>query len=391
MTKFLDFIKNKLQNENGIISIGFSDIIGSGVASIFWLYIASVIEPGDYGEIHYFLGIAGMAHIFSMIGSSHALTVFSAKEEKSQSTLFLLSIIPTVISCVIIIVIFNRFDAGLLAIGYVIFESVNAVTLGRKFYRKYGKMILIQKGLTITLGILFFYIFGPEGIIFGLCLTFIPHLIIFLKEFKHTKIDFSLILPKKNFLINNYLMTLSGSFGGQIDKIILAPLLGFSLLGNYSLALQIFTILVMFSSIVFKYLLPQDASGIANRSLKKITVIISCVISILGILVLPKIIPLFFPKFIETVDAIAIMSIAVVPETITILYVSKMLGKEKTKFVLIAKLISLSIIVIGFIVLGPIYGIIGLAIVMIIASLIQAVFLVIVDKVENGERYVKRN
>ena len=93
MTKFLDFIKNKLQNENGIISIGFSDIIGSGVASIFWLYIASVIEPGDYGEIHYFLGIAGMAHIFSMIGSSHALTVFSAKEEKSQSTLFLLSII----------------------------------------------------------------------------------------------------------------------------------------------------------------------------------------------------------------------------------------------------------------------------------------------------------
>ena len=137
MTKFLDFIKNKLQNENGIISIGFSDIIGSGVASIFWLYIASVIEPGDYGEIHYFLGIAGMAHIFSMIGSSHALTVFSAKEEKSQSTLFLLSIIPTVISCVIIIVIFNRFDAGLLAIGYVIFESVNAVTLGRKFYRKY--------------------------------------------------------------------------------------------------------------------------------------------------------------------------------------------------------------------------------------------------------------
>ena len=53
--------------------------------------------------------------------------------------------------------------------------------------------------------------------------------------------------------------------------------------------------------------------------------------------------------------------------------------------------ISLSIIVIGFIVLGPIFGIIGLAIVLIIASLIQAVFLVIVDKVESGERYVKRN
>ena len=52
--------------------------------------------------------------------------------------------------------IFNRFDAGLLAIGFVVFESVNAVVLGRKFYRKYAKIILIQKSLTMILGISFF-------------------------------------------------------------------------------------------------------------------------------------------------------------------------------------------------------------------------------------------
>ena len=150
MTKFLDIIKDKFQNENGIISIGFSDIVGSGIASIFWLYIASVIEPEAYGEIHYFLGIAGMAQIISMIGSSHALTVYSAKKEKVQSTLFLLSIIPTIISSIIIVIIFYRIDSALLVFGYVIFESVNAVTLGRKYYRKYAKMILIQKSLTLT-------------------------------------------------------------------------------------------------------------------------------------------------------------------------------------------------------------------------------------------------
>ena len=128
------------------------------------------------------------------------------------------------------------------------------------------------------------------------------------------------------FIINNYLMMLTGGFGGQIDKLILAPLLGFSLLGNYSLALQIFTILVIFSSIVFKYLLPQDASGVSNRNLKKITIIVAIGISIFGILVLPKLITLFFPKFVGAVDAIAIMSIAVIPEAITVLYSSKMLG-----------------------------------------------------------------
>ena len=314
MINYWNTIRNKIQKQSGIFSIGISDVVGSGISGIFWLYLASVMDPENYGEVHYFLGIAGMAYIVSMLGSSHALTVYSAKKENIQSTLFLTSIIPSIISCIIIIVIFNRIDAGLLALGYVIFESVNSVVLGRKYYSKYAKMILIQKSLTISLGISFFYLFGTEGIIFAIALTFIPHLVIFLKEFKKTKIDFVLLKPKKNFLINNYLMTLSGSFGGQIDKIILAPLVGFGILGNYSLAIQIFTILVIFSSIMFKYLLPQDASGLFNKSLKKITVIIASGISILGILVLPEIISQFFPKFIETVDAISIMSLAVVPE-----------------------------------------------------------------------------
>ena len=156
MTNYWNVIKNKFLKEDGIVSVGFSDIVGSGIAAVFWLYIASVMNPGDYGEIHYFLAIAGTAQIISMLGTSHALTVYSAKKENIQSTLFIISIIPTIISCIIIIMIFNRFDAGLLAIGYVVFESVNAVVLGRKFYRKYAKIILIQKSLTMFLGISFF-------------------------------------------------------------------------------------------------------------------------------------------------------------------------------------------------------------------------------------------
>jgi len=389
MTNYWNVIKNKLSKEDGIISVGFADIIGGGISAIFWLYVASVINPENYGEIHYFLAIAGMAQIFSMVGNSHALTVYSAKRENIQSTLFILSTIPTIISCIIIIMIFDRFDAGLLAIGFVVFESVNSVMLGRKFYRKYAKMILIQKSLTMLLGISFFYAFGPSRILFALVLTFIPHLTIFLKEFQNTKINFTLLKPRKNFIVNNYLMVISGSFGGQIDKIILLPLLGFVIIGNYSLALQIFTVLVMFSAIVFKYLLPQDASGVSNRNLKKITIMVAIGISIFGILVLPKLITLFFPKFIEAVDAIAIMSIAVIPDAITTLYSSKMLGKEKSKFVLITKLVALATIIIGFILLGPILGIVGLAITFVIAVTLQASILAVADKIENGEQNVK--
>ena len=385
MTKLWDILKNKFQNENGIISIGFSDIVGAGISAGFWFYVASVISPENYGEIHYFLGIAGLVQIVSMIGNSHSLTVYSAKKESIQSTLFLLSIIPTIISCVIIGFLFNRIDTGILALGYLVFESVNAVTLGKKFYSKYGKLIIIQKALTVILGIGFLYGFGYEGIIFALGLTFVPHFIIFVKEFRENKVNFRLLKPKKNFIINNYIVKLSGGLGGQIDKIILAPLLGFTLLGNYSLSLQIFSILIIFSSISFKYLLPQDSSGVSNKNLKKILILISIGISILGITVLPKIIPVFFPKFVQAVDAISIMSIAVIPEAITMLYISKILGKEKSNIILISKLLSLSILIIGFIIIGPIMGIVGLALIMVLTSISQTSILAL-SEIKIGER-----
>jgi len=389
MKNFWNVIKEKISNENGILSIGVSDVIGSGISSIFWLYIASVIEPGDYGEIHYFLGIAAMAQIISMFGNPNVLTVSSAKKENIQSTLYLLSIIPTIISSLIIIFLFDRVDAAVLVIGYVIFQSVNSVILGRKFYKKYAKMILIQKSLTIILGVSFFYAIGPTGILIALALTFIPHYSVFIKEFKNQKIDFSFLKVKKNFLINNYLMTMAGSFGGQLDKIILAPLLGFTLLGNYSLSVQIFTILVMFSSISFKYLLPQDSTGISNKRIKKIIILISIIISLSGYFFLPKLIPMLFPKFIETIDAIGIMSLAVLPEAVAMLCISKMLGQEKTKVILITKLLALATIMIGFITFGPVFGITGLAWIFVLASILQACVLGISTKIHNKKNEVR--
>jgi len=294
----------------------------------------------------------------------------------------LVSIFAVAISALVIIIIFYRFDAALLALGYVIFELLNAVLLGKKLFVKYSKFFLIQKILTLTLGIGFYYTLGTDGIILALALSFIPYFILFISEFRKTKIDFSLLVPRKGFIINNYAMEMIGSTGGQIDKLIIAPLLGFALLGNYSLSLQIFTVLIMISSIVYKYLLPQDASGKSNKLLRKVTVLISICISVLGITLSPLVIPDLFPKYIETVDAIQIMSIAVIPGTISLLYMSKLLGLEKSRFVLISKIISLSTLVTGFVILGPIFGIIGLACVFVLTITLEASFLFSISKIK---------
>jgi len=373
-------IKDSIIGKKGLLSIGFADIVGSVISGLFWLYIASQLNPEIYGELIYFISIAGLAQMVSLFGSSNALTVYTAKNVKIQSTLFVISILAAAISLAIITIFLNRIDAGLLAVGFVVFSLVNSVILGKKLFIKYSKLVLSQKILTLILGIGLYFVFDVYGIIYGLALSYIPHLVIFVKEFSRTKIDFALLKPRKGFIINNYVMSVTAGLGGTVDKLIIAPVLGFALLGNYSLAAQMLTMMMMFTAVVYKYLLPLDASGEPNKKIRQITIIISIIITVLGVTILPNVIDWIFPKFIDAKDAIQIMSLGIIPATISILYSSKFLGMEKSKFLLITKFVSLVVLIGGFLYFGPIYGTVGLAWVIVAILTWESIFLFIMSR-----------
>jgi len=372
--------KDNIIGQKGLLSIGFADIVGSAIAAFFWLYIASQLNPDVYGELIYFISIAGLAQMVSLLGSSNALVVYTAKNVKIQSTLFLISILAAAISLAIITIFYNRIDAGLLAVGFVVFSLVNSVILGKKLFVKYSKLVLSQKILTLILGIGLYFVFDVYGIIYGLALSYIPHLVVFVKEFSRTRIDFALLKPRKGFIINNYVMNLVAGLGGTVDKLIIAPVLGLALLGNYSLALQMFTMMMVFSEIVYKYLLPFDANGKSNKKIRQIALVVSIIIAILGVTILPSVVDWLFPKYVDATDAIQIMSVGVVPGTISILYSSKFLGMEKSKFVMTAKLVSLGVMFGGFLYFGPIYGAIGLAWIIVAIFTWESIFLFIMNR-----------
>ena len=373
-------IKDSIIGKKKLLSIGFADIVGSAISGLFWLYIASQLNPDVFGELIYFISIAGLAQMVSLFGSSNALTVYTAKNVKIQSTLFVISILAAAISLAIITIFLNRIDAGLLAVGFVVFSLVNSMILGKKLFVKYSKLILSPKILTLILGLGLYFVFDVYGIIYGLALSYIPHLVIFVKEFSRTKIDFTLLKPRKGFIINNYVMSLIAGLGGTVDKLIIAPVLGFALLGNYSLAAQMLTMMMMFTAVVYKYLLPLDESGEPNKKIRQITIIISIIITVLGVTILPNVIDWIFPKFIDAKDAIQIMSLGIIPATISILYSSKFLGMEKSKFLLIAKFVSLVVLIGGFLYFGPIYGTVGLAWVIVAILTWESIFLFIMSR-----------
>jgi O-antigen/teichoic acid export membrane protein len=169
-------------------------------------------------------------------------------------------------------------------------------------------------------------------------------------------------------------MYLAGSFGSQLDKIIVVPLLGSAVLGNYSLALQVITVFTMFTTILFKFLLTQESSGIQNRSLIQIVIIISAIISVLGVFLSPLVIPNFFPKYVDAGVAIQIMSLSIIPTTITTICTSRLLSKEKSKLVLIGNILGLIIIILGILILGSMYGTMGIAMSFVLASILKAVY-----------------
>lgn len=372
--------KEKIFGHKDLVSIGSANLLGNGISAIFWFSLASLINPEEYGQIHYFLAIAGMAQLLSLISTTNALQVYVAKNIKIHSTLFFISIIAGIVSSLVVFLFFSRTDTSLLVLGYIIFELSNGFLLGKKLFSNYAKFFLTQKILTVIFGLGLYFTFGVDGIIFGLVLSYVPYIWILVNEFRNTRIDFSLLKPRKGFLINNYGINISSAVGGQMDKLIIAPILGLELLGNYSLAMQFLVILLLLPTTVFKYLLTQDSSGKNTKNLKKNTIFASVGLTMFGIVILPMIIPILFPNYIDTVIAIQIISVAIIPSTIGIFYDSKLLSIEKSKFLVIGKGIGLFTMISGFVILGPIYGIIGLAVTLVISSCLQTLVVIIASK-----------
>ena len=382
-----------LQRIKELVTLGSGDVIGSVLSAIFWFYLASQIKPDAYGEIHWFLGIVGIFSYVALFGTLNTITVYSAKNIKIQSTLYLISLIAGAILSLVVILVFPSFyeiDSGILLIAYVINTLALGDLLGRKLYSTYSKYVLTQKGLTLGLGLAFFYSFGYDGILIALALSYVFYIKRIFIIFREQKINFNLVKERIGFITNNYMMFLLAGFNGQIDKIIIAPLLGFTLLGNYSLALQAITIMMIFSAIFYKYILPQDSSGKNTKNLKIFAIIVSISISLVGIFLGPILIEVFFPKYLEAKDAIQIMSVAIAPSTIALILESQFLGSEKSRVVLIGAIISLVILICGMIILGLNFGIIGLAWSLIIATSAKTVFLLFAYyKNKNGVNYVR--
>ena len=386
-----NFIRSLLHDTKEVQHVGIGNIAGKVIVGIFWFYMATVLGSENYGQVIYLIALGSMGAAISMVGTSNTLIVYTAKKVPIESALYSIALILGTVAAIVLYIYSSNIIVSIFVFGFIFYNLGIAHLLGNKLYKKYAIILIIQKILFVSLALLFYHIIGFEGVVLGFALSMLVFSYIVLKEFRNTKIDFKILKPRFGFMINNYALTIEKVLNGQVDKLIIAPIFGFALLGNYALSIQFLSIMLIIPSIVFQYTLSQDATGNLSKKIKKISIGSSIIVAILGIILSPILIPIIFPEYVEAIQLIQIISFLVIPSAIILSYNSELLGKEKSRFVLIGQGISVSVYLTGLLTLGTIIGINGVAISLVLAGICQAVFYIIIIRHLKNQEALSNN
>ena len=368
----------QIKGLRSISQIGAATAGGNAIAAFFWIYMADLMGQEDYGELGYLLSIAAIASTISIVGGQWTMSVYTAKGVRIESSLYFISIITSTVTAIVLYFLFENVGIGVYVIGVVIFNLFVAEILGKKRYKTYSKIFFLQKIILVTLAILLYYILGAEGVLLAYGISFLVFTSRIISTLRNHEFNFGLLRQRFKFWMFNYIIQLSNSARAQIDILLIGPLFGFTLVGNYFLGLQVVGLFLILPLIIFKYTLPQDSSGSSTKQIKIIAVVASIGFALLGIFVAPEVILFALPEYADTVELIPLLSLAIIPRTVTTMLMSEFLGKENNMHLLVGNLIAFSIVILGILYLPEYFDIVGLAIAYVLSVTIQTIYLLII-------------
>lgn len=380
MAGIQDKKKQSILRLNDLTSLGVANFVTNAISGLFWLYVASLMGSANYGEVSYLIAIASLASVIASLGMSQSMAIYTAKKIETQAATYVTAITSSVITSLILFFLFNSLGVSLYVIGYVIFGLAIFEVLGHKLYKSYSKYIILQRTILVGLALSLYYVMGPHGVILGSALSFFPFIIPAYKIFKQSKINFSVLKPRMGLVINSYVLELSKTFSLTADKLVIFPMFGFALLGNYQLGVQILTALIMLPYVVYLYTLPRDATGSYSRKLKILTILVSVILAMAVIVLTPFLLPIILPEYTEAIQVIQIMGLAAIPLSINYMYFSRLLAEEKNKILIIGSAIFVFVQLLAIYILGNLYGVNGAAIAMVLAATAETMYLVVISK-----------
>ncbi len=366
-----------------LLTVGTSQFISQIILGLFWLYLASILSKSSYGELGFLMSIVNVAAVVSVLGLASTVVVYGAKKENVFPASLIIVLIVTSFTAIGTFFLFQNFAVSILVMGQAFFALMIAAINSQKRYGKLSGYRILRSIATIIFTLILYQYLGLNGIILG---YFVATLFI-VKEifilFKGRKIDFSVLRSKIYFTTYSFINRLSNVFFYWGDKAIIGVIFGFSMLASYQLAGQYLLLLEGIPRSIMVYLVPQESEGRKNKNIKIFAIVVSVLIATVSILAVPVVVVEVLPDYEDAIIPIQILSLSVIPLTISAIQQSEFLGRENSKVVLIGGVLQSGLYLLFIPLLGNPFGLEGISIGLLIASIVRIIYNFIIKNWSN--------
>ena len=356
--------------------VGIGRIVMIALNAIFYLVLAVLIEPEIFGKISVIVALASTFSIISLFGFNLSLQVYLAKNNlRVVEGIITLFIITTTAASLILLVIDQI--AALLCASLSFYMMSQSYFLGQKQYKKFMIDSILKSVAFFILPLIFYFPFGISGIIIGMAIS---NFVGSLPFYRHLKIR-NLVGVRKYFkvLLHNFGVNAGNFLPIMIDKLVIVSIFGFFIVGVYQFNLQVLIALSVLPGILGQYLISEESRGKRHRKLSLLVVLVSVVVTIVAIVITPILVPIFYPKYVDGIQSLQIMLLAIIPKAIGTIFKSKQLARESTKIGYSA-IVTIGTLLILIVFLGQLYGLIGLAIAVLATISANTLFFYILDR-----------
>jgi len=243
--------------------------------------------------------------------------------------------------------------------------------MGLKQYKKFMLGSILKNILILIIPVLFYFVLDIPGIILGMAIC---NFLASIPYFKQIKLKSFFDLRKHyKFLIHNFGVDASLNLAFLMDKLLIAPLFGFFIVGIYQFNLQILFVLGVVPGILHSFLVSEEASGTTHKKISYLVILGSIAVAVLAIFMAPFLVNEFFPEYSNGILSLQILVLTIIPQSILSIFIAKLQARESTRmgFSAIVMIVTLMTLIA---ILGDLYGLIGLSLAVLLATIANVIF-----------------
>jgi thiamine biosynthesis lipoprotein len=374
---------------HGLAWVALAQLVALLLGTALWLLLALLIHPLAYGNLIWLVSIATILSTICTFGLGKTVITHlpAEKDGKLLSSSVAVVLLLSLIAGVIVAVVLEP-AVGLLIVGLSLFSITFHLELAGRKYGSYLRAWAGARMLGLLLPVLFFLLWGSiTWLLVGMALAY---LFFGSKALVHlrTRPDFRKITGVLTFALGVLGTDINRVFMSFLDKVLIGQLFGMDVLGLYHFAYRIFLLFGTLPQIMLFYLLSEKSAGRDMEKIERGAVIASFGLAAATYLFAHFVVPLAFPVFDESVNAIQIMGLAIIPATLVGIKISSLYTEGKTKVVFGSHLLALAVGIMGIIFLGRAFGLDGMALSMVALQCSLAAALFLSSRLEGQTRKV---